>query len=813
MQVVFTQTVVLLALFALGGTSAFGWHLSEGLGLSVVALCMIGFAPVAGWVSDRFAKQRVIFMAAAVQVVGAATVYSAALMRNMPLVLVGVFVLVGLGVFLSPAKLGISKELLGSRHLGFAAGIQQAAVMLAILCGQMMAVWGFNGRELARIDQVQGAWLAAHGPLLFLLVAAVLVLLLAFAIPRTPAQGGGEFQSKLMFGHVTDLADLWRDLPMRRASFGVAVFWGFLAFVSLWAVRLDELRTGGSVGLGAMSVILTSMVVGAGVAAGLMRKRIELGWVPLAGLAMTGCALVAAFMIPETLAFLAMLGLLAFSSMIYHVPLAAWMQDRYPAEGRGRMQAAVNLQNGFAGIIGVVVFGLFEMGPEVLGISTDLIFRLEIGLLGVVCGCVTWSILRLLPGSVIRLVGGALIRSIYRIEVINPERIPPRGGALLLPNHVTFADGMFISAASPRPVRFVMDEAFMASRAIRFFVSIFDTVTIRRDQPREAIRITIDALKKGDLVCLFPEGQLTRTGALNELRRGFELIAKKAGHPLIPMWCDGSWGSIFSFERGRFFRKWPHRLPYGMTVAFGREIRPEDGDLETVRRGLLAASVAAVGRRFESPAWGKRTPKKGGVVLAGQQVDDGSTRRRMWVNGYQIGQVNGLQRRQPFHVLNGDSSVTGLAGVLLAFPELFGAECKLHEGVNGDLAGAWVGGDPLRRAFARTQLSAEIVFYDFGEKAMEPILRAGLLHCPCLAVDGVVIAMSMPHPPKPTDGSEGQRGHKLGTWGKLLPGWVLDRSETGTLMAYGPAAPENGLLLPGGCFLDAEGFLGCGKMP
>ena len=103
---------------------------------------------------------------------------------------------------------------------------------------------------------------------------------------------------------------------------------------------------------------------------------------------------------------------------------------------------------------------------------------------------------------------------IYRIQVVNPERMPAKGGVLLLPNHVTYADAFFISAACPRPVRFVMDEAFMAKRAIRVFTGIFDTMTIRRDQPLEAIRKIIQALKKGDVVCLFPEGQLTRTGTL-----------------------------------------------------------------------------------------------------------------------------------------------------------------------------------------------------------------------------------------------------------------------------------------------------------
>ena len=102
-----------------------------------------------------------------------------------------------------------------------------------------------------------------------------------------------------------------------------------------------------------------------------------------------------------------------------------------------------------------------------------------------------FSLIRLLPGDFIRLIGGAAIRSIYRIRVVNPQRIPAKSGALLLPNHVTFADAFFISAACPRPVRFVMDEVFMEKRSIRLFVSIFDTMTIRRDHPLEAIREVI----------------------------------------------------------------------------------------------------------------------------------------------------------------------------------------------------------------------------------------------------------------------------------------------------------------------------------
>lgn len=427
------------------------------------------------------------------------------------------------------------------------------------------------------------------------------------------------------------------------------------------------------------------------------------------------------------------------------------------------------------------------------------------------------SPIRLLPSQLIRLMGGAIVRLFYRIRRVHPERVPAQGGALLLPNHVTFADGFFLSVACQRPVRFVMDETFMAHRSVRWFAKIFDTVAIRRDQPREAIRTTIEALKKGDLVCLFPEGQLTRTGALCELRRGFELIAKKAGHPLIPIWCDGSWGSIFSFERGRFFRKRPYELPFRLTVAFGREIRPEEGDLEAVRQGLMVCSAAALDKRFEQSGWMSRIPSGKGKENGNRRMIEGFKqagefeRQRFWMNGYQVGQVNALQRRVPFFMLNHDPVPAGIPAISLTFPSLFKAQVIARDFVDGDQSGSWVGGDALRTMLGHTQLVGKMVFYDFGQKALEPIYRAGLEHCPCLAVDGLVIAMSMPHPPKPRDDSEPQLGHKLGTWGKLLPGWYLLPAEDGRLRAYGPAAPKEGLVLPLKCYLDPEGFLASAK--
>lgn len=801
-QNAFTDKMAQFTLIPLG--AAVGFTVESWAGL-MIALPFVLFAPIAGWASDHFSKRNVMLGAAATQMAVLGWVCAAVWMKNLPAALCGFFALATQTAFYSPAKIGSNKELLGSKHLGFAAGIQQMTAMLAMLAGQIAAGWWFDRRFSGHGSTADAAWTAALGPLAILTLLSMPALALALLIPKIPAKGGVAFTPRLAVSHFVNLAGLWRDAPLRRASFGVGFFWGFAAFINLWAVKVAKMMTHGGEGFGTLSSVFLAagslgMAAGFGGAALLLRKRIELGWVPLAGVVMTLMAGLLACLTPGGGWFLTVLGLLAFSAAVFLAPLNAWMQDRYPADRRGELQSAVNLQDCLAGMTAVGLIVLFEVATAALGVDAALGFRMQMIFVALVCGGMTYSIIRLLPGDFIRLIGVAMIRAIYRVRVRHPERIPKTGGVLLLPNHVTYADAFFISASCARPVRFVMDDAFMASRAIRMFVGIFDTMTIRRDQPLEAIRSMIKALKNGDLVCLFPEGQLTRTGALCELRRGFELTARKAGHPLIPMWCDGSWGSIFSYERSRFVRKKPDGFPRGLSVAFGEAIAPAEASLELVRSRLLETSAAAMANRFRASGWGARMPRGKGPGIENFRASGEAARRRAWVNGYQIGQLNALQRHRPFHVSAGDPAVLELPGVTLTFPEWFGARVESSE---LPVPGVWVGGDRLREVLAAEDLAGEFVFYDFGARCLEPLILAGVLHLPCLAVDGTVIAMSMPHPPKSKPGDDDQPGHKPGSWGRLLPGWYLSGGRV-----FGPAAPEEGLELPAGAWLDAEGFLG-----
>ncbi len=831
-QNAFNNQMSQFILIALGGAVSSSVESAAGL---MMALPFVLFAPIAGWLSDRFSKRDVILGTAVLQCAMLAGICGALQMKNLTLALCGFFAIAVQSAFFSPAKLGINKELLGSKHLGFATGIQQMTAMLAMMIGQIGGGFLFD-RRFHEMGATPGkAWEAALWPLLVLTAFSLPMVVLAWVIPRVPAQGGGRFSAKLTVSHFGNLLDLWRDAPLRRASFGVAFFWGFVAYLNLWSVKLAKVMTHGGDGFGTLSSMFMvaaslGMVAGFGTASFLLRKRIELGWVPVAGIAMTVFSLALSFMrpghagdflgllelgplvfalnSPGSALFLLTVGLLAFSSALYLAPLNAWMQDRYPAAKRGELQSAVNLQDCLAGATAVIVITGFEYGTAALGIDAKHSPQDQMRFISLAGFLATVLIIRLLPADFIRVIGTTLVRMVYRIRSVNSERIPAKGGVLLLPNHVTFADSFYLSTACHRPIRFVMDEVFMAKRYIRVFTGIFDTMTIRRDHPLEAIREIIRALQNGDVVCLFPEGQLTRTGTLCELQRGFELIAKKAGHPLIPVWVDGSWGSVFSFERNGLFGKSPVRPSLGITVAFGQSIPPGDATLENVRNGLLTTSADAIGQRFRSRDWLLRMPKARNAAVLGFRALENTVRRRMWTNGHQIGMINALPRRHMIHALKGDPVLTDLPGLFAAFPELFHAGLFICDTFDGDHSGNWVGGDLLRDVLQSTQITGKrIVFYDFGTHALQPVERAGLCHCPCLAVAGTVVSMSMPHPPPPTDNFEPQKGRKIHSWGKLLPGWYLVAAANPHLRAHGPAGPADGLPLPAGCQLDSEGFL------
>lgn len=190
----------------------------------------------------------------------------------------------------------------------------------------------------------------------------------------------------------------------------------------------------------------------------------------------------------------------------------------------------------------------------------------------------------------------ALARLAYRAEAHFEEKLP-EGGVLLVPNHVSYVDVIVLQLACPRPIRFLAYEGFFHHRLLGFALRLFKTIPVSPKRGKDAIKRASEALKAGEVVCIFPEGQLTRTGELNELKQGFELIARLARVPVVPVYLDSLWGSIFSFEGGRYFLKWPKKFPYQAAVFFGRAMGWEEANTLLLRRRLLDLGHRAFGSR------------------------------------------------------------------------------------------------------------------------------------------------------------------------------------------------------------------------
>jgi acyl-[acyl-carrier-protein]-phospholipid O-acyltransferase/long-chain-fatty-acid--[acyl-carrier-protein] ligase len=197
---------------------------------------------------------------------------------------------------------------------------------------------------------------------------------------------------------------------------------------------------------------------------------------------------------------------------------------------------------------------------------------------------------------VLYFVGRLLVRSFYRVTVLGLENLPG-GGFLLVPNHISWVDALVLQLACPRPIRYVIDQAYYHRPILHPLLRALGCIPINIRHSHAAVRSAAEKADAGEIVCVFPEGQLERTGTLLRLQRGYELIARHANAQVVPVWLDQLWGSIFSFQGGRFFTKFPKRIPYPVTIAFGKPLEPKTADVATVREELLKLGESCFSRR------------------------------------------------------------------------------------------------------------------------------------------------------------------------------------------------------------------------
>jgi len=183
-------------------------------------------------------------------------------------------------------------------------------------------------------------------------------------------------------------------------------------------------------------------------------------------------------------------------------------------------------------------------------------------------------------------IGRLLVRCFYRVTATGLENLPS-GGFLLVPNHISWVDALVLQLACPRPIRYVIDQAYYHKRILHTILRALGCIPINIRHSHAAVRAAAERIADGEIVCVFPEGQLERRGVLLRLHRGYELIARHANAQVVPVWLDQLWGSIFSFQGGRFFTKFPKRIRYPVTIAFGKPLKAEAADVATMREELL----------------------------------------------------------------------------------------------------------------------------------------------------------------------------------------------------------------------------------
>ncbi len=545
-----------------------GWHKAlVPVTAGLFSLPFILFSMAGGFLADRFSKRTVAIGLKALEILIIGFAIAGLLLGSLPMGLAAIFLMGAQSAFFGPSKYGLLPELLPERRLSWGNGVLELGTFVAIITGMAAGTAlykGFEGRQ---------AWSGA-----ILLGLAVIGLGFSLGISRVPAANPRKvFRANF-------LGDLWQQMKgMRRdkvlwlACLGNIYFWfiGQLLQQGLidYGVNIPE------IGEVRTTYLLAALAIGIGLgsfAAGyLSGGKIEYGLVPVGSL---GITVFAAILWQPGMSFgqiLCTVSALGFFAGFFIVPISAILQHRPAKEGKGATLAAANLLSSAGLFVAAGVYLLVAAGVRWKGLEVGLYLgpRSVFGIGALLTLAATVYVVWLLPDCLLRFVLWLLTHTVYRIRVDGRDNIPGKGGALFVCNHLSLVDALLLLASTDRHVRFIMFKGIYEKPLVKPFARILRAIPISSElRPREmlhSLSTASEAIQKGEVVCIFAEGQITRIGHLLPFRRGFERIMKDVEAPIVPVALDGVWGSIFSFERGRFLWKLPRRIPYRVTVNFG----------------------------------------------------------------------------------------------------------------------------------------------------------------------------------------------------------------------------------------------------
>jgi 1-acyl-sn-glycerol-3-phosphate acyltransferase len=588
---------VILVAFLTAQLSSKDVNFYTNLAAALFILPFLLFSATSGQLSDKYDKARLAQLVKLLEIAIMLVACAGFVTRNIPLLMAMLFMMGLHSTLFGPLKYGLLPQVLDERELVGGNGLIEMGTFLAILLGTIL------GSTLIRAESL-GAWLVGAATIGFAVIGLICALAMPRAAPVDP-------QLKINWN---PFSETWRNLGYIRSNrtiflscLGISWFWfyGSIYFTQLPNYTKEVL--GGDPGV--YTLILTLFSIGIGLGSILCERlsghKVEVGLVPFGSIGMTVFGADLYFAHPASSGQLALgvsamlsqphiwrvlidLVLMAIFSGFFIVPLFALVQARSDPARRSRVIAANNILNA---LFMVVAAGLSALLLNKVGLSIPGLL-LATALLN---AAVAIYIYTLVPEFLLRFVDWLLINTLYRIRPQGLENIPEHGPALLVCNHISFMDPMVIMGCVRRPVRFVMYYKIFETPVIKYLFRAAKAIPIAGKKEDAALMERAFAevdreLADGNIVCIFPEGGITRDGSIQRFRPGVERILAQRPVPVVPLALRGLWGSIFSRADTALGRmRLPRRFWSRIELVAGAAIAPADVTAE-----LLESKVRAL---------------------------------------------------------------------------------------------------------------------------------------------------------------------------------------------------------------------------
>ncbi len=525
---------------------------------AIFILPFLLFSTYAGFLADKYSKQSIIILSKVAELIvmflGFLTLLNG---QIWPLF----FVLFAMGLqstFFGPSKYGILPEILSADDLSEGNGYIQMWTYAAIILGQAA------GGYLVQITSP----LLYKTAYAFMTVSLVGIVTSLFVTKVKPSGSTRKFNSNFIKEIIDSIKEIQTNQAVFLSIMGLTYF-GFLSGlfqlnILLYARKLMQLNHLMASSL--LGILALGIGVGSFLAGRCSDQKIELGIVPIGALGLSLFTIILGFVYQYYSAVALCLFVLGVSSGFYIIPLHALIQNESPSNKRGQVLAINNFLS-FSGIF--VGFISLYLLSDLLKLNAAQIFIFT----GFVTVLGTGYVCKLLPFALLRFIIWTLTHTLYKIKIVNKENIPAQGGGLIVANHVSYIDALVLVVCIQRPIRFLVHREIYNLKPLKPILKLARAIPIAgTDKPKEilhALEEARDAIRQGELVAIFPEGRLTRTGNTHKFNRGFERIVKDTGCPVLPIYLDRIWGSVFSFEGGKYFYKVPKLIPYPITVLVG----------------------------------------------------------------------------------------------------------------------------------------------------------------------------------------------------------------------------------------------------